>query len=179
MLKLILSMMLGGAFCVTLFAQKVTYESEPGTDFSKFKTYKWQRADDARYPDSTTDQILVSAIDEQLAAKGLVKTEAETADIYVVYQLAVVDNMETSSFKTGGRWLGVPNSNPGFSGATTSDSEVVKKGWLLLDVYDSKQKKLVWRASATKALKGKNSEQIRVNAKKAMGKIFSNYPPKS
>jgi hypothetical protein len=177
--RLLLTALLGLAFCLTISAQKITYETEPGINFSKFKTYKWQRADDARYPDPATDEILMSSIDEQLSAKGLVKTTGETADLYIVYQLAVVDDMMTSSFKTGGRWLGVPNSNPGFSGAATNSSDVVKKGWLLVDLYDSQLKKLVWRASATKALKGKDADKIRQNARKAMGKIFSNYPPRS
>jgi hypothetical protein len=177
MLRLFLTALTVFALSGIISAQKITYETEPGVDFSKFKTYKWQRADDARYPDQATDSILVSAIDEQLAAKGLVRTESETADMYVVYQLAVVDDMSTSSFKSGGRWLGVPNSNPGFSGVATNSSEVVKKGWLLVDLYDMNQKKLVWRASATKALKGKGAEQIQRNARKSMGKIFNNFPP--
>ena len=178
MFRFLLIALLGFALCATISAQKITYESEPGTNFSNFKTYKWQRADDARYPDAATDQILISSIDEQLAAKGLVKTDGETADLYVVYQLAVVDDMTSSSFKTGGAWLGVPGGgNPGFSGVATNSTDVVKKGWLLVDLYDMKQKKLVWRASATKALKGKGEEKIRENAKKTMNKIFNNYPP--
>src|SRR5215204_1900838 len=178
--RLFLTALLGFALCLSIAAQKVTYETEPGVDFSKFKTYKWQRADDARYPDDATDAVLVSSIDEQLAAKGLVKTAGETADLYVVYQLATLDQMPTSSFKTGGTWLGVPGGgNPGFNGTNTNSTEVVKKGWLLIDLYDANQKKLVWRASSVKALKGKGTDQIRQNAKKSMSKIFTNYPPKS
>ena len=179
MFRLFLTALAGFALSGTIAAQKVKYESEPGTDFAKFKTYKWQRADDARYPDPATDAILIEAIDEQLAAKGLVRTEDEAADLFVVYQLAVVDDMSSSSFKTGGKWLGVSSGNPGFSGAATNSSEVVRKGWLLLDLYQVKEKKLVWRASATKALKGEGAEQIRRNAKKVMNKILANYPPKA
>lgn len=170
---------MGFALCLSIAAQKVSYETAPGVDFSKFKTYKWERAD-ARYPDDATDAILVSSIDEQLAAKGLVKTVGETADLFVVYQLATLDQMPTSSFKTGGAWLGVPDGgNPGFNGVNTNNTEVVKKGWLLIDLYDASQKKLVWRASSTKSLKGKGPDQIRKNTKKAMSKVFTNYPPKS
>jgi len=171
---------IGFALCFTVSAQKITYETQPGVDFSKFKTYKWERADDARYPDDTTNAILVNSIDEQLAAKGLVKTAGETADLYVVYQLATLDQMPTSSFKTGGAWLGVTGSgNPGFDGVNTNATDVVKKGWLLIDIYDANQKKLVWRASSTKALRGKGADEQQQNAKKAMSKIFTNYPPKS
>ena len=178
--RFFLTTVIGFALCLAISAQKISYETEPGIDFSKFKTYKWERADDARYPDDATDAILVSSIDEQLAAKGLVKTAGETADLYVVYQLATLDHMPTSSFKTGGTWLGVPGGgNPGFNGVNTNATDVVKKGWLLIDIYDSNQKKLVWRASATKALKGKGANEQQQNAKKSMSKIFSNYPPRS
>ncbi len=178
--RLFLATLLGCALCLTISAQKITYETEPGIDFSKYKTYKWQRADDARYPDQATDQILTSSIDEQLTAKGLVKTAGETADLYIVYQLAVIDNMTSSSFKTGGTWLGLPGGAvPDFSGVATNSTDVVKKGWLLIDLYDVNTKKLIWRASATKALKGKGEQQQRQNSKKTMSKIFSNYPPKT
>ena len=178
-LKLILTAFLGFAVPFAATAQKVTYEYEPGTDFSKFKSYKWQRAEGTRYPAHVFDEILMSSIEEQLTAKGLVKSAGEAADVYVVYQLAVVDDMTTNSFKTGGGWLGVPGGNPVFAGGSTNISHAVKKGWILVDVFDANQKKLVWRASATKALKGEAAEKVRRNARKVMDKMFSNYPPGS
>jgi hypothetical protein len=159
-------------------AQDVKYDFVAGTDFSKFKTYKWRRAEKARYPEPTSDQILIRTIDEQLSAKGLTKTESDSADLFVIYQLAVTEDVEWSSFTNDIQWQSGANSLPGFRGATTNSTDMIRKGWLMVDIYDSSQKKLVWQASATKTLgKGTDPKKMERNARKAMAKVFSNYPP--
>ena len=37
--------------CGSIRAQSVTYNFAPGTDFSKYHTYKWVTIDGAKYPD--------------------------------------------------------------------------------------------------------------------------------
>ena len=159
-------------------AQEVKYDFVAGTDFSKYKTYKWRRADKARYPEPASDQILIRAIDEQLAAKGLTKTERDSADLFVIYQLAVTEDVEWSSFSNDIQWQTGANSLPGFRGSTTNSTDLIRKGWLMIDLYDAGQKTLVWQASATKTLgKGTDPKKMERNARKAMGKVFANYPP--
>ena len=159
-------------------AQKVTYDFAPGTDFSVYRTYKWQRAEDARYPDTRSDHILVNAIDDELLKKGLTKTEGDDADLYVVYQLAVLDDALWSSYNNAIGWPTGQSSLAGFPGATTNRSELIKVGWLIIDIYDVRQKKQVWQASATKTLgEGVDPKKMENNAKKAMTKVFKNYPP--
>ena len=163
---------------LVVVAQDVKYDFVAGTDFSKYKTYKWRRADKARYPEPASDQILIRAIDEQLTAKGLTKTESDTADLFVIYQLAVVEDVEWSSFTNDIQWSTGANSLPGFRGSTTNSTDLIRKGWLMVDMYDNNQQKLVWQASATKTLgKGTDPKKMERNAKKAMTKVFANYPP--
>jgi hypothetical protein len=163
---------------VSAAAQKVTYDSAPGTDFSVYKTYKWQRAEDARYPDAQSDRILVNAIDGELLKRGLTKTEGDDADLYVIYQLAVVDQAQWSSYTHRIGWPTGQSTLAGFPGGTTNSSKLIKIGWLIIDIYDVKQKKHVWQASATKTLgEGVDSKKMENNAKKAMFKVFKNYPP--
>ena len=159
-------------------AQEVKYDFVSGTDFSRFRTYKWRRADNARYPEPASDQILVRTIDEQLAAKGLSRTENDNADLFVIYQLAVTEDVEWSSFTNDIGWQTGANSLPGFRGSTTNSTDLIRKGWLMVDLYDAGQKKLVWQASATKTLgKGPDPKKMERNARKAMSKVFANYPP--
>jgi hypothetical protein len=166
-------------FATALFAQNVKYDSLPGTDFSKYKTYKWQRADGARYPDQVTDQLLVNSIDEQLAAKGLLRKQDEPVDLYVVYQFLSVQDAELSSFTNDITWQGAgTNALPGFSGATTNSAMIVRKGWLLIDLYDTNIKKNVWQADAKKTLgNSTDPKKMEPRARKAMSKIFKGYPP--
>jgi hypothetical protein len=158
-------------------SQKVTYDAAPGIDFSLYKTYKWQRAADARYPDALSDRILVNAIDGELLKKGLTKTDSEDSDLYVIYQLAIVDHAQWSSYNHSIGWPTGQSTLAGFPGATTNSSDFVRVGWLIIDLYDVKQKKQVWQATATKTLgDGKDAKKMEKNAQKAMAKVFENYP---
>jgi len=73
----------------TASAQDIGYNAMPGTDFSKYKTYKWVQIKDAQYPDQIMDSQIKTVIDGQLATKGLTKTEDDSADLYVGYQVAI------------------------------------------------------------------------------------------
>jgi len=158
--------------------QDVKYDFVSGTDFSKYKTYKWQRAEKARYPEPTSDQILVRTIDEQLAEKGLTRSDGPSADLFVIYQAAVVEDAEWSHFTNDIQWQTGANSLPGFRGSTTNSVERIRKGWLMIDLYDAGEKKLIWQASATKSLgKSRDPRKMEKNARKAMAKVFANYPP--
>jgi hypothetical protein len=165
---------------VAALAQNITYDVAPGTDFSKYKTYKWKRADKAMYPDQSTDQILMSSIDTELASKGLTKSDSDAADLYVTYQLSITNDAQLSTFTNDIQWQGGANSLAGFKGATTNSTNLIQKGWLMVDLYDVGQKKNVWHASANKTL-GKSAEpkKMEKNSKKAMARVFSNYPPQS
>src|SRR4051795_183639 len=70
-------------------AQDIRYNFKPGTDFSKYKTYKWARIPKVDYPNGILDGQIMTAIDQQLALKGLSKSEGESADLIVTYQAAV------------------------------------------------------------------------------------------
>ena len=60
----------------------------------------------------------------------------------------------------------------------TNATEIIRKGWLMIDIYDAGQKKHVWQANAVKTLgKGNDPKKMEKNARKAMGKIFKKYPP--
>src|SRR3984893_1773647 len=75
--------------CGVTLAQDVSYNYAQGTNFSKFKTYKWVNIPGAEAPNQLLDQQIRQSIDSQLAAKGFIKTEADTADLYVGYQLSI------------------------------------------------------------------------------------------
>ncbi len=66
----------------TASAQKIKVNYDRSIDFSKFKTYAWAELGPARAPLLRVN--IMGAIDEQLAAKGLVKVE-NSADLMVAY----------------------------------------------------------------------------------------------
>jgi Domain of unknown function (DUF4136) len=168
--------------CSWAAAQDIRYNFKPGTDFSKYKTYKWVRVPKAEYPNQIMDGQIMQAIDAQLATKGLSKTESDNADLIVTYQAAVNQEKEWNSYSTGdtmwgyGRWGGWG----GYGGMSTTrtTSSTINIGTLNVDIYDVSQKEQIWRGSASKTLgSGKDPQKIQKNLNKAMAKLFKKYPP--
>jgi uncharacterized protein DUF4136 len=167
--------------CVSASAQDIKYNFLPGTDFSKYRTYKWVRIPKAEYPNSILDTQIMQSIDGQLAQKGLTKTEGD-ADLYVAYQAAVDQEKQWNSYSTDmggwgyGRWGGW-GGGMGTS-TTTTTSQTIRVGTLSLDIYDVAAKNQVWRGEASKTLgSGKDPAKVQKNLDKAMAKLFKKYPP--
>src|SRR6185436_5615629 len=143
----------------TASAQDIKYNYLRGTDFSKYKTYKWVKVSNAQYPNSILDEQIMQAIDSQLALKGLSKTE-DNPDLYVAYQAAVSQEKQWNSFSTGGdnwgygRWGGWGGYG-GYGGGmstTTTTSSTINIGTLNVDLYDVAAKNQIWRGAASKTL---------------------------
>jgi hypothetical protein len=126
-----------------LAAQDVTYNSMPGTDFSKYHTYKWVSIEGGAHPNQIMDQEIKQSIDSQLASKGLTKTDSDKADLYVGYQVAVDQEKQWIAWGTGRGFGG------GMGSATSS---TISNGTLVLDMYDPGTKQLVWTGRETKTL---------------------------
>ena len=164
-------------------AQDVKYNFMPGTDFAKYKTYKWVRVPNAQYPNQILDGQIMQSIDAQLGLKGLSKTEGDTADLYVAYQAAVNQEKQWNSYSTGGdmwgygRWGGWGGYGGGMS-TTTTTSSTIDIGTINLDIYDVATKQQIWRGEASKTLgSGKDPNKVKKNLDKAMAKMLKNYPP--
>lgn len=164
--------------CAHAAAQDVSFNYQPGTDFSKYRTYKWVEVPGVQYPNQLLDGQIKQAIDAQLSTKGLTKTADNGADLYVTYQLAVDKEKEWSAFSTGGGPMWGGWGGWGGMSSTTVMSETIHIGTLNLDIYDAAAKNQVWRGVATKTIKQqKNPEKLRKNMNKAMAKLLKNYPP--
>jgi len=166
------------AWCAVATAQDIRFNYLQGTDFSKYKTYKWVRIPNAQYPNQILDDQIMRAIDSQLAAKGLTKTE-ENPDLYVTYQAALNQEKQWNSYSTGGdAWGWGGWRGWGGMSTTTTTSTTINVGTISCDIYDVTAKKQVWRGDASKTLgSGKDPQKVEKNLNKAMAKLFKKYPP--
>jgi hypothetical protein len=169
--------------CMSASAQDIKFNFLPGTDFAKYKTYRWARIPNVQYPDQIIDTQITGAIDAQLALKGLTKGNGETSDLVVTYQAAVTSEKQWNSYSTGdgggwgyGRWGGW--GGYGGMSTTTTTSETIHIGTLAVDIYDAAAKNQIWKGQATKTLgSGKDPAKVNKNINKAMEKLFKKYPP--
>jgi len=155
-----------------LRAQDTRTNAMPGTDFSKYHTYKWVAIQGASHPNQIVDAEIKQSVDAQLTTKGLTKTDGDKADLYVGYQTAVDQQKQWNGYGTGGgwRWGG---------GMATATSSTIDIGTLVVDLYDPATKQLVWSGRATKTIDpSSNQQKNEKNLDKAMAKLFKNYPPK-
>jgi hypothetical protein len=168
-------------WCAAASAQDIRYNFVEGTDFSKYKTYKWVKIPNQQYPNSILDSQIQQAIESQLATKGLTKSE-DNPDLYVVYQAAVNQEKQWNSYSTGGDawgWGGWGGwGGMGGMSTTTTTSQTINIGTLNVDLYDVSTKKQIWRGAASKTLgSGKDPKKVNKNLNKAMAKLFKKYPP--
>lgn len=158
---------------VPVRAQKVTTDHDQTADFSRYHTYAWAKGTPA--PNPLTDQRIVAGVEAQLAAKGLQKaSDPESADLLVVYHAAADTETQLNTYNMGG-WGGW---GWGMGGMATTSVEKIPIGKLIVDLADPKNKRFVWRGTASGTISSK-PEKVQKMLDKALTKMFQNYPPKA
>jgi hypothetical protein len=165
-------------------AQDVRYNFAQDVDFTKFKTYKWVDIKGSDQANELVQKQIMAAIDAELAKKGLQKSDADTADLYIGMQTAIGTEKQFTSYNTGwgygpgwygGGWYGGGGMT---SSTTTGSTTTIYVGQLGLDMYESVKKDLVWRGTASKTIDPKaKPEKQQKNIAKAVAKLLKNYPP--
>src|SRR5262252_3521361 len=161
---------------VSASAQKVKVGADPSVDLSKYKTYAWSKPLPPGNP--FIQQTIIESVEQGLAAKGLRKVE-EHPDITVTYYATSNSDMQISSPV----WSNSMGSAPSTGIAVDSQSWVVSKGMLVVDIADAGTKNTVWRGSATKTLDQgpsgdpmKDAKTVEKPIRKAVEKMFKQYP---
>ena len=157
----------------TSFAQQVQTDFDHRTDFSQYRTYNWEQVKPAN---SLWTSRIKNAVDQQLAAKGWALAD-QNADVAVmaIETTQTQRTLETfyDGFGGGWGWRGFGD----FGDATTTEHDY-KEGTLVVDMYDAKSKRLIWRGSAEDMLSDKavNNEK---NLDRGVAKMFKTFPPGS
>jgi hypothetical protein len=151
------------------FAQTVTYDVDKSADFASFKTYEWGHS--MPVGDELNDRRIASAIESELASKGISRAPAGgRADVIVAYYATFDQELEINGSGWGGYRLSGMRSG-------SARVEEVLLGTLAVQMVNAKTGAVVWRSMATreidlKASPGKRDKNIRA----AVEKIFKRYP---
>ena len=156
-------------------AQEVTYNFDRDTDFSKFFSYKWVDIKSEQQVDRLTAQQITIVIDNELAKRGLFKTDSDHADLYIGYQTALSRQTLWMAYRDG--W----GYGPRWGGGLASIAEAsVHARELDLDIYAAAEKKLVWRGAVSNAFDlGLSLGNSETKIQKSAEKLLQNYPPNS
>ena len=167
--------LVSGLFLVggTVLAQDVKTNYVPGTDFSKYHSFKWVDVPGGEHPNQIVSAEIKDAVDMDLTKKGLTKATGDTADLLVSYQTAVDKQKQWNAYGTGGvGW--------GFGGMATATQSTIEVGTVNVDFYDAAAKRLIWQGTAVKTINpSENAEKNQKNIEKSMDKMLKDFPPKA
>ena len=157
-------------------AQKTSAGYDKSANFSGYKTFAFDTKG-ARNP--FVNKMIMEAVERELTSRGLTKVEANS-DLLVVYMAAAGFNLQVAS---------VPFYtivNPAYSGVygdSTSTMWDVTTGTLVIDLFDKKAERTVFRGTAKDVLQRAPSADAAADAKlvakpinKGIAKIFKKYP---
>jgi len=89
-------------FAAAAMAQDVNFSFERDANFRAFESYAWVDMNDGGQPlDELTANQLKSAVEAELAMKGLQKTDSAQADLLIGYQTAFRKEREVTVYNAG------------------------------------------------------------------------------
>jgi hypothetical protein len=162
-------------FAGKLSAQQVKTDYDRGADFSQYKTYSWEhvKTQDPLYVDR-----IKNSVNAALAAKGWTQVDSG-GDVSIVAMEITHDQQTLNTFYDGfgGGWGWRRFGGGGFGEATTT-TETYRVGTLVIDLFDAKTKKLLWRGTSSDTLSNNSNHNIK-NLDKGVEKLFKQFPPGS
>jgi Domain of unknown function (DUF4136) len=153
---------------VVSVGQQVKTDYDRNANFTQYKTYSWSSV-------KTKDPLMVdrikNAVNSALAVRGL--TQVDSGGDLSIVAMEITRNQQTlNTFYDGGfggwRW-------GGFGNATTT-TETYKVGTLIVDLFDTRSKGLVFRGSSSDTLSNNSDKNIK-NLNKGVEKMFKHFPP--
>jgi hypothetical protein len=166
---------IGSAFLLAAgaFAENVKTDYDRAADFNLYKTYSWENV-------HTENPLWVSrikgAVNSALAARGWTEVKSGgKASIMAMEMTRSHQTLNTFYDSFGGGWGWRGWFGGGFGDSTTTE-ETYEVGTLVVDLFDSNTKKLIWRGSVSDTLSDKSDKNIK-NLDKGVDKMFEHFPP--
>jgi Domain of unknown function (DUF4136) len=155
--------------------QQVKTHYDRSFDFSKVKTFYVEVA--TKWGNPTNEAYAKQVVAKELTGKGWTQVpDDSSADVLVMIHGATQDKTSVQKFYTG-----TSRDNFGWAGpagVTPTWETEYSVGTGVIDIFDNKTKKLIFRGSAEDEISQqgeKNQEKI----DKGVEKIFKDFPPKA
>ncbi len=127
--------------------------------FKEVKTFQYVETTDTNIANPMMADRVVKLLKEKMVAGGLQEVEKD-ADISVTYHFTSQDEtvLNTTGYGYGGRGVGWGGWGGGVMATTTSMTYT--EGTLIVDVYEAKDKKMIFRGTGTVTVKEKPEKQV-------------------
>jgi hypothetical protein len=146
---------------------KAEVDYDHHADFTAFHTFQWKEGQEP-LPNAARNMSLVTAVERELAKKGLKKAQEGPADLRVRFYASLEKHLRGASRQS---------ETPYMTGdlRTSVDIEKMAEGTLIIELYQGDTENRVWRGSTTSVFRSSamNDELIR----SAVSLILRSYPP--
>lgn len=149
------------------FSREIKVDYDHHANFSQYKTYSWGKVETQN---PLWDDRIKEAVDRELAKKGWTEV-ASGGDVTVMAIGTTRDQPTLQTF-----YDGFPGWRWGGFGEATTWVEHYEVGTLIIDMFDSRDKKLIWRGSASDTLPDKPEKAIK-DLEKSVDKMLEHFPP--
>ena len=180
---------IGLGACATGF--KATYDSDPGHDFSGYKTFAWISANPMivgstdKMPNPLLEPRIMEAIEDGMLVRGYTKvSDPEAADFTLSFTVGSREEISVRSYPSSyagyygyprGRYWG--GAYYGYGMPTETQVRQYQKGMLALDVFDVKEHRPVFHAVAEKSITDSDREKIGETIDAAVSAVLQAFPP--
>lgn len=168
-------------FTTAAFAADVRTDYDHNVNFEEFHTYSWGQV-------QTSDPFwaprIKHAVNQALTARGWQEVPSG-GQVTVMAVGSVHDQQQYQTFYNGlgpgwgwGRpgWGGWRGWGVG-TGISTTNVENTPVGTLVVDLYQTSDKQLIWRGTSSGTVSDKTENNIK-NLNKDIDKMFEKFPPK-
>lgn len=156
-------------------AQQVKTDYDRGANFGQYKTYSWSQV---KTKDALDVDRIKAAVNAALAAKSWTQVESG-GDVSIVALEITREQQTLNTFYDGfgGGWGWRRFGSGGFGEATTT-TETYNVGTVVVDLFDSKTKQLIWRGVSSDTLSSNSDKNIK-KLDKGVERMFKKFPPGS
>lgn len=159
-------------------AQKVYVDYDRATAFSQYRTFQFKETrEDLRNFSETLHQRVVNGLRSYISEGGMEEVDSDP-DIYVAYYTADQGNLRlvlSDLEYTYGRDFSLGSYWEGGVGTRNLENFSFNEGTLIIDAWDAKEKKLVWRGIGTAAMAKKKPDKNEKKLDRALEKIMQRW----
>ena len=172
--RIVFSMALA-ILAATASLAEVKSDYDRTAEFGRYKTYSWGKV---HTQNPLWGDRIKAAVASALAAKGWTEIESG-GDVSIMAMEMTEDNRTLNTYYDnfgggwGWRWGG--EFGDGFGTSTTTEA-TYKVGTLVVDLFDTNAKKLIWRGSASDTLSDKTDKNIK-NLDSDVPRMSDHFPP--
>ena len=162
-------------------AQKVHTDTAPDANFSGYKSYFVVQGKNVP-PNPLANQQIQTELDKWLTSKGWTKAEQGQGDVAVVYNVSSEKGQNINTFYDGygggyGYGWGYGYRGGPSMGSSSTTVTTFTTGTMVVDMFDAKTKKGIWRGVGSDTLSDK-PEKNRKKIIKVCEKMFKkDFPP--